>query len=327
MRETHWSSLTAARRTAALVVAVLVVVVLAVGCGQAETAGSDTAAGAELPNFQPDGQSGGDGVDAATGADGGAGDADGGAVGQDTAGDAAADTTAGADVVTDAALADSSADAAADSAASDVASEVAADAVVEIAQETAQGDAGDAAGDATVDATVDAGPAVCSPGQLQRCWVECTQIYQAGCIHGDVPPRIPGVRDCVGGQWAACVTAQSCKELVGTCDNGAKKPLTVTCLDGSKKQGVHHCLKPLGANCASSYWGGAGALDCPDLCTTAADQCPTAGAVEPCEALCDVPDGPKVPGTRTCQAVCDAQVWSTCLTGDGCWKAAGSPGQ
>ncbi len=321
----------------AMLAAAIAAWALVAGCGQPAAPGSGAAAGSELPTFEVDGKTGGDGADSATGADGGAGDVD-AASGQDTAQDVAtadigpgpdgvADGVADADLDAAAAEVANGVDAAIDVQASDAAPDVAPDAVEEVAQETSQGDAGDAGVDAAPEAGIDAGPAVCAPGQLQRCWVECTQIYQAGCIHGDVPPRIPGVRACTGGQWAACVTPQSCKELVGTCDNGAKKPLTVTCLDGSQKQGVHHCLKPLGANCAFSYWAGYGALDCPDLCTTAADQCPMAGASEPCEALCDVPDGLKVPGTRTCQAVCNAQVWSTCMTGDGCWKAAGSPGQ
>ena len=165
----------------------------------------------------------------------------------------------------------------------------------------------------------------CTNGALKRCWVECVQKYPAECIHGDVPPRIPGTQKCESGAWTVCSIPMQCSELATSCTNPSKKAVTQTCLDGSSKQGEFLCTKPLGAKCTTSFWGGYGAIDCPQLCDTTADKCPKAGEKEACSVFCDSPTGATVSGTRTCQAVCNTQVWSTCMTGDGCWKKAGSP--
>jgi len=193
------------------------------------------------------------------------------------------------------------------------------------------GSAADSGSVADAGSGVDSGPtsgdasASCTAGKLRRCWVECVQKYPAGCIHGDVPPRIPGVQHCTAGTWGACKTPIACTELAGSCVNAAKQPVTYTCLDGSAKNGQFHCIKPLGAKCATSFWAGYGATDCPHLCTTQADQCATKGAKRACEVHCDKPDGAVVKGTQTCSELCKTKVWGVCLTGDGCWKKAGSP--
>ena len=165
----------------------------------------------------------------------------------------------------------------------------------------------------------------CTIGALKRCWVECVQTYVAGCIHGDLPPRIPGTQTCTANGWGVCSVPQTCDQLAGECTNATKKPLTYMCLDGSSKTGEHHCIKPLGAKCAKSYWAGYGATDCPHICTSSADLCANVGDKEPCEVFCDKPDGAAAKGERSCQGVCNTQVWSACQTGDACWKAAGSP--
>ena len=183
------------------------------------------------------------------------------------------------------------------------------------ATDTSSADTGSA------DAASDDAASACEANSLDRCWVECVQTYGEGCIHGDNPPRIAGVRICNGGTWGPCATLATCAEFAsGPCDQTQikSKPIDVVCLDGSKKVGAMLCIKPLGAKCGESWFGGYGAIECEHLCLTPADQCPVAGETRDCEVHCDTVDGPLKPGTQSCQGLCGPNVWGPCMTGDAC---------
>lgn len=192
------------------------------------------------------------------------------------------------------------------------------DVEVDVAPDVVADVAADVVEDVVPDVATDVAP-VCTSGQLDRCWIECGQTYPGTCIYADNPPRIPGTRPCVAGQWGECEALSHCSTFnAGPCTNAVNAPINFLCLDGSVKNGKMMCIKPLGASCTDSFYGGWGVTDCPELCTTSADQCAAAGEQRACEVHCDTPAGPVKAGTQTCQEFCGAKVWSVCATKDAC---------
>lgn len=161
-------------------------------------------------------------------------------------------------------------------------------------------------------------PSNCTTGERQRCWVECTQQYSSGCNHSDNPPRIMGIRACSQGTWGTCVTKDSCSQLAAACTPGQTAASHYECLDGSQQSGSYTCNKPVGSQCAASYYTGWGPSDCPQLCQGTGDAC-DAGSTRPCEVFCDTPGGSKRTGVQTCNSYCtNVSVWGPCLTNDAC---------
>lgn len=296
------------------------------GAANQDTVGADTAIG------DISGSDGVGGQDATTATDSGA-VADGG-----TALDAAADSGAIADAGT-------ALDVAADSATAVDGGAAPADAIQpsdsgsdpadagQVADAVAPADAAgltDASGQADVvppidtavqaDGGEDSGPAQCTAGELDRCWIECVVQYAPECIHGDLPPRILGTRACSAGQWGACTALETCAQYESACTPNAKLDAKYQCTDGTIKTGNMICFKALGAKCDKGYYAGWPLSDCPMLCAGPKDTCPTPKAIRPCEVHCGGPDGPVKKGTQTCQAVCDTQIWSACFTDDACLK-------
>ncbi len=249
---------------------------------------------------------------------------------KDTAADVGADTVA--DVVADAGgtdaggdIADTAADSV-DASTQDSGSDAGSPAdSVDAGADNAQGT--DAVASVDIAASVDAGAdvaAACSAGTTKRCWVECGLTIPAGCFQGDIPPRIPGLQACQGGQWAACETQMACTGLVGGCNPGIGKPADKAdakwqCLDGTQKQTYFGCSQILGVACqGTGFFINWPIHECTDFCPDEA--CAQKGAVEPCEVHCDTPDGPVHPGTRTCQDPCGTPYWSQCFSKDACKK-------
>lgn len=179
-----------------------------------------------------------------------------------------------------------------------------------------------AADTAPVDASSqDSGPGECKAGALKRCWVECPEVYPSGCINAGLPVLIMGVQSCAAGAWQPCATNLVCSDLKGTCTNGTKKPATVQCTDGSSKNaGGYLCLKPIGAQCNTSYYGSWPMSDCPDLCAGPDDTCSSAGEKRECTTTCGSTTGPAVKGTQNCNDYCNGKFWGPCLTDDACLK-------
>lgn len=167
-------------------------------------------------------------------------------------------------------------------------------------------------------------PAACKSGESDRCYVECSQDYPPECIHGDLPPRILGIRTCQAGQWGGCKTLQTCDALKPMCVNASKFPSQYQCLDGKVKDVSYGCTKPLGAKCTAeqSFYANWPISDCKDLCQDdAAAQCDSKGAERPCEVHCDSADGPIVLGKQSCWDACSPKLfWGPCLTNDACTK-------
>ena len=182
--------------------------------------------------------------------------------------------------------------------------------------------------DAVVPPPVDASPGACQDGERRRCWVECGQAYPAGCIHGEVPPSIMGISTCGLQAWGACQTLTACAEVADACQPGDTHGVDFECVDGGLRHGLMNCFRPLGAQCAASFYGGFGITECvlnqDQLCTQGPDICDNDGVERPCEAHCDTPDGPIQAGTQRCNAAdCGGALghfryWGACNTHDAC---------
>ena len=166
--------------------------------------------------------------------------------------------------------------------------------------------------------------AACTEGSRERCWVECQQVYSAGCFNTDTPVRLMGIRSCTAGKWNDCVTKEQCTKYAGVCPNGTSQTLSFECIDGNQKTGKAPCGRPLGGMCVNSYYSGYGYLDCPDLCLGSGDACAVEGQTRACEVHCNTPLGPIRAGMQTCQpADCSGirvRYWADCKTNDGCLK-------
>ncbi|WP_437963817.1 hypothetical protein WMF04_29310 [Sorangium sp. So ce260] len=162
----------------------------------------------------------------------------------------------------------------------------------------------------------------CTDGATERCWVECAQNTPAECLH--IPPLLPGIRTCVGGQWGQCVTSDSCSRFgPGPCEGVVEIPTSYTCIDGTQKDGSIGCSKPFGVTCDESYFGFWPMVECSDLCTArseSGDTCTTVGETRTCAVHCNRPDGPIRYGTQECAGYsCDgAPFWDPCDTQKAC---------
>ncbi len=159
-------------------------------------------------------------------------------------------------------------------------------------------------------------------GGSNRCWVECVQLYSAGCIHTDLPVRIMGITKCTGATCEPCIIKTQCTDYLGTCTK--EKKLGYQCLDGTEKVGAARCFTPVGGSCENRYLTGYGPTGCENLCLQGGDACQTKGKAQPCEVHCGTSDGVIKPGVQSCEEVgCDDGVhlvWSECRTKDACLK-------
>ena len=184
------------------------------------------------------------------------------------------------------------------------------------AVDSAVGNDGTAMPDA---APIDVAPAVCKAGELKRCWIECPQSYAAGCISGQIPILIMGTHKCTAGQWAGCDVQHQCGEFAnGPCTPNSKANQSYLCTDGTAKSGAHICTKPLGVNCALSYYINWPVYDCPLICGGPDDTCAKDGEERACEVSCGSVNGSKAIGKQKCQNVCGGLYWNMCSTGEAC---------